>query len=153
MIKIVLFQPDNPQNMGAFMRLCACIAVELHVIEPCGFVWDAKKMKRVAMDYGAMVDPIRHSSWKAFLDSKQEQPDSRLLLLTTKTSQRYVDFAFQSDDFLVLGSESSGAPDYVHERVDGRITIPMQANARSLNIVNAASMVVGEALRQTSWSK
>lgn len=152
MIKIVLFQPDNPQNVGAFLRLSACLSVELHIIEPCGFLWDEKRLKRVAMDYGQLAAPIRHASWNAFLDLKQAMPSSRLLLLTTKSSEPYTSFHYQSDDMLLLGSESSGVPDYVHQAADARLTIPMSGNARSLNVVNAASMVTGEALRQTVWS-
>lgn len=152
MIKIVLFQPDNPKNVGAFLRLSACLGVELHIIEPCGFLWDEKRLKRVAMDYGQLAEPIRHASWNTFLDLKQAIHSSRLLLLTTKSSEPYTSFQYQSGDMLLLGSESSGVPDYVHQAADARLTIPMSGSARSLNVVNAASMVTGEALRQTVWS-
>ena len=150
-IQIVLYQPDIPQNTGSFVRLCACLGLPLHIIEPCGFVLDEKRMQRVAMDYGEFVSISRHTSWQAFLDVKHAIPDSRLILLTTKASVRYTDVAYGNDDFLLLGRESGGVPQAVVDACDSAVTIPMQAGARSLNVVSAASMVVGEALRQTKW--
>lgn len=150
MIKIALFQSDNPQNLGAFLRLSACLNLELHIIEPCGFPLDDKQLKRVAMDYQSLAAYVRHSSWQKFLST---MPDARLILLTTKTTEPYTRFAFEENDMLLLGSESSGVPDYVHAHVKHKVTIPMQSGARSLNVVNAAAMVAGEALRQTSWSQ
>lgn len=152
-MNIVLFQPDIPQNTGSFVRLCACLDMPLHIIEPCGFVLDDKKLARVAMDYAAQVTIIRHTNFSAFLDFKQEAGNGRLILLTTKAAQRYTDCTYQQGDFLLLGRESSGVPQEVHDKADLRVTIPMAAGARSLNVVNAASMVVGEAMRQTIWSK
>ena len=150
-IQIVLYQPDIPQNTGSFVRLCACLGLPLHIIEPCGFVLDEKRMQRVAMDYAEFVSIHRHTSWQAFLAFKQAIPASRLILLTTKASVRYTDVAYGSDDFLLLGRESGGVPQAVVDACDSAVTIPMQAGARSLNVVSAASMVVGEALRQTKW--
>jgi tRNA (cytidine/uridine-2'-O-)-methyltransferase len=144
-IALALYEPDIPQNTGSMMRLCACMGVSLHIIEPCGFVLDDKALKRVAMDYSAQTQLIRHNSWERFLDARQ----GRLVLLTTKTDQSYTDFAFRADDILVLGRESAGVPQQVADAMDAHVTIRMQPNARSLNVALAASMVLGEALRQT----
>ncbi len=150
-MNIVLYQPDIPQNTGGFVRLCACLGVGLHIIEPCGFVWDEKKLARVAMDYLDLIVITRHQSFSAFLDFKSTTQDARLILLTTKASVPYAGIAYQDNDFLLLGRESSGVPQEVHEAADLRVTIPMRAGARSLNVVNAASIVAGEAKRQTGW--
>lgn len=151
-MNIVLYQPDIPQNTGAFLRLCACVGVRLHIIEPCGFVLDDKKLARVAMDYGSTEAITRHTSFERFLDHRQTIPRAKLILLTTKASVHYTAINYGKDDFLLLGRESSGVPQEIHERADLRVTIPMQPGARSLNVVNAAAMVAGEALRQTTWS-
>lgn len=150
-MNIVLFQPDIPQNTGSFVRLCACLGIKLHIIEPCGFVLDDKKLARVAMDYATQVTIIRHANFPAFLDFKQEAGSGRLILLTTKAATCYTECNYQAGDFLLLGRESSGVPDAVHEAAELRVTIPMKEGARSLNVVNAASMVAGEAMRQIGW--
>ena len=147
---ISLFEPDIPQNTGSMIRLCACMGVPLHIIEPCGFPLDDKRMRRVAMDYHELVSITRHVSWQKFLDFNQIQGGKRLVLLTTRGSQSFIDFAFRPDDILLFGRESSGVPDYVRETVDAGVKIPIQAGARSLNLAQAASMVLGEALRQTN---
>lgn len=150
MVQIALYQPDIPQNVGAMMRLCACMNTPLHIIEPCGFPWDERKFKRAAMDYLTHVNVIRHSSWQKF---QQETVQNRIILMTTHANTPFVDFKFQKNDILLAGSESRGAPEDIHETTAARIGIPMHAGLRSLNIVNATSMIVGEALRQTRWSK
>jgi tRNA (cytidine/uridine-2'-O-)-methyltransferase len=144
-MRLALYQPDIPQNAGAAMRLCACLGVGMDVIEPCGFLWDDKKIKRSAMDYIAGLDLARHSGWDAFLAAR---PGSRLVLLTTRGALPYTDFTFAPGDILLTGRESAGVPDEVHDRADARLLIPMQPGMRSLNVINAASMVLGEALRQ-----
>ena len=146
MISIALYQPDIPQNVGAMIRLTACLGIELDVIEPCGFPWHEKKIKQSAMDYMTLVNYTRHSSWETFRGDTQGR---RVVLMTTKGSVPYTDFAFEKDDILLAGRESSGVPDDVHKAVDGRVLIPMHGQARSLNIVNATAMIAGEALRQT----
>ena len=146
MISIALFQPDIPQNVGAAMRLCACMNTSMEIIEPCAFPWKEREFRRTGLDYVEHVKFTRHSSWNAF---KETTKPRRIILLTTKASIPYTDFTFEKDDILLAGSESSGAPDFVHEQVDGRILIPMHAGLRSLNVVNAISMITGEALRQT----
>ncbi|MEZ5690113.1 MAG: tRNA (cytidine(34)-2'-O)-methyltransferase [Rickettsiales bacterium] len=146
MISIALFEPDIAQNTGSIMRLCACLGIKLHIIEPCGFLLNDRQLKRVAMDYRQHVDMIRHMSWQKFLKSLQK--DNRLILLTTKSENKYTDFTFEENDILLLGRESSGVPDYIDKDVFAKIKIPMQEGARSLNIALAAAMVLGESLRQ-----
>ncbi|MCB9982228.1 MAG: tRNA (cytidine(34)-2'-O)-methyltransferase [Rhodospirillales bacterium] len=148
MISIALYQPDIPQNVGAMIRLCACMNVGLEVIEPCSFPWNERKIRQSAMDYMASVDIVRHTSWDAF---SQAHEGRRVVLMSTKAALPYADFKFGGDDILLAGSESAGVPEHVHESVDARVLIPMQAGMRSLNIVNATSMILGEALRQTRW--
>lgn len=148
-MKIALYQPDIPQNTASFVRLTACLGIELHIIEPCGFIWDEKKLARVAMDYLPLAHITRHRSIEAFKDALV---GSRLLLLTTKSSTPYTRIAYQPGDILLCGRESSGVPQEIHDMADQSITIPMAGQARSLNVVNAASMVAGEMLRQTIWT-
>jgi len=129
------------------MRLCACLGLGLDIIEPCGFIWDDKRLHRVAMDYLEHVPYVRHTSWEKFLD---QLGGRRVILLTTKSSEPYTRFAFQADDILMVGRESAGVPENVHARADGRVVIPMAPGLRSLNVALSASMVLGEALRQTN---
>ncbi len=146
-IHLAFFQPDIPQNIGAAMRLCACLSVPMHIIEPTGFIWKESEFRRSGMDYISHVDLHKHVGWGSFCESTKDQ---RKILLTTKSSESYIDYEFQDGDILLMGRESAGAPDEVHAQVDGRITIPMAPDARSLNVVNSASLVLGEALRQTN---
>lgn len=150
LLEIALYQPDIPQNVGAMMRLCACTAVKLHIIEPCGFPWDERKIRQAGMDYVDILSYEKHESWQTFRDAISGQ---RLVLLTTKTAESCYDFSFQPRDILVLGRESAGVPEDVHQSVDARVTIPMPGGGRSLNVVNACAMVLGEALRQTHGFK
>ncbi|MFK7839680.1 MAG: tRNA (cytidine(34)-2'-O)-methyltransferase [Bdellovibrionales bacterium] len=144
-MKIAMYQPDIPQNVGAMIRLCACLGIDLDIIEPCGFPWDDKKIKTSAMDYMTLVNVTRFSSWEKFCEDNEKW---RIVLMTTKASVPYTEFTFQENDILLAGRESSGVPDFVHDSVGGRVVIPMHGEARSLNIVNAAAMITGEALRQ-----
>ena len=148
-MNLALFQPDIPQNTGTLLRMCACLDIHADIVEPCGFVFSDKHLRRSGMDYLDMANITRHVSWDAFREQRQRVEGRRVVLLTTKSEELYTDFRFQPNDVLLLGSESTGAPDYVHEAVDNRVTIPMAGDARSLNIAVAAAMVVGEALRQT----
>lgn len=145
-LSLALFQPDIPQNLGAAMRLCACLGIQLHVIEPCGFPWKDQKIKKSAMDYKALIDIQRHESWDVF---SQNTSGRRKILMTTKTDLSYTNFKFFPDDILLAGRESSGVPQEVHKASDAKITIPMKGQARSMNVINASSMILGEALRQT----
>jgi tRNA (cytidine/uridine-2'-O-)-methyltransferase len=148
-ISIVLFEPDIPQNTGSMIRLAACMGAVLHIIEPCGFLLDNKSLQRVAMDYGSEATIVRHLSWNHFLEYKQSQTPSRLLVFSTRAKETYTAFAFQPGDMILLGRESAGVPDYVVQAADGFLRIPLAAGARSLNVAQAASMALGEALRQT----
>ena len=146
-MRLALFEPDIPQNLGAFIRLSACLRVPLDIIEPCGFPVDDKRMRRAAMDYSDLATVVRHSSWAAF---QRDKPAGRLVLLTTKGAADFPNVAFQADDILLFGRESAGVPDAVHQAADLRLRVPLQKGARSLNVALAAAMVVSEALRQTS---
>ncbi len=148
MIEIALYQPDIPQNVGAAIRLCACLGLRLNIIEPCGFPFNDRKIKQAGMDYLDQVDLIRHNSWKSFTSDKAPK---RLILMTTKSSEPYTNFDFKDGDILIAGRESSGVPENVHAQVDHRLLIPMTGKARSLNIINATAMITGEALRQTGF--
>lgn len=146
-MRLALFQPDIAQNAGSLMRLCACLGVAMDIIEPCGFVFSDRHLKRAGMDYMDKVDLTRHQSWDAFISSRALP--SRIILMTIKTSGSYLDFAFRPGDILLAGSESAGVPADVHAVVDGSVTIPMQGNLRSLNVAIASAIILGEALRQT----
>ncbi len=147
MVAIALYQPDIPQNVGAMMRLAACMGVPLHIIEPCGFPWDERKIRRSGMDYVDRAAIARHESWQKFMDEVQGK---RIILSTTRSAESYCGFKFQKNDILLMGRESAGVPDDVHQAAHARITIPMAGASRSLNVVNAASMILGEMLRQVN---
>ena len=146
-MRLALFQPDIPQNLGAAIRLAACLGVHLEVIEPCGFPLSAKELKRTAMDYSDKIVVERRRSWTEFANAP-ERREGRLVLFTTRGAIPYNDFAFQSGDTLLFGRESAGAPDEVHAAADARLYIPI--NGRSLNVTHTAAMALGEALRQTA---
>ena len=149
-MRLVLFQPDIAQNTGTMMRLCACVDIGLDIIEPCGFIFNDKAMRRAGMDYLDMVDYRKHDSWDSFLQYKRDHPQEygRIVLMTTKASVPYVNFEFKDNDVIMMGRESAGVPEDVHKLVDARIIIPMNEKARSINVAVSATMVVGEALRQ-----
>ena len=147
-MELALYQPDIPQNTGAMIRTCACLGVPVHIIEPCGFPFSDKGLRRAGMDYLALAEIIRHSSWRHF-DEWRKGAGKRLVLLTTKAALRYTDFEFRREDILLAGRESAGVPERVHKAADASVKIPMQKGARSLNVAVAAAMVLGEALRQT----
>jgi len=147
-MKIVLYQPDIAQNLGAAMRLSACLGVSLEIIEPCGFPLTSKALRRTAMDYGASDTLIRHKTWEEFAISESNS-GSRIVLLTTKAAEPITSFVFEQNDTLLFGRESAGVPHTVHERADRRIYIPLANGMRSLNLVSSASIAVFEALRQT----
>jgi len=148
-MRLALFEPDIPQNTGTLMRLGACLGVPVDVIEPCGFVFDERRMRRAGMDYLDQVDLTRHASWTAYQAGRAEQ-GRRLILLTTQAEISYTDFQFRPNDTVLLGRESAGVPDDVHKAADARVTVPMAVDARSLNVAVAAAMVLGEGLRQTN---
>jgi len=143
-VRLALYQPDIPQNAGSLMRLCACLGVAMDIIEPCGFLLSDRNFRRAGMDYRAGVDLTRHDSWEAF----RGRQAGRLILLTTRAARPYCEFAFAPGDTILVGRESAGVPEAVHVAADARLLIPMRAGMRSLNVAQAAAMVLGEALRQ-----
>jgi tRNA (cytidine/uridine-2'-O-)-methyltransferase len=148
-MRLALYQPDIPQNTGAMLRLAACFGLDVDVILPCGFLFDDRKMRRAGMDYIDQVSIRRHSSWESYLGARREGAEAgRLILLTTKGTQAYTDFAFAPGDSLLVGRESSGVPPEVAAAADARLRIPMRRGLRSLNVAMAAAIVTGEAMRQ-----
>jgi tRNA (cytidine/uridine-2'-O-)-methyltransferase len=151
-MRLVLFQPDIPQNAGTLMRLAACLGLGVDIIEPCGFILDDRRVRRAGMDYLDALDWTRHRSWDAYQAQAETGPGiaaGRLILLTTAAVQRYTALAFRPDDRLMVGRETAGVPAQVHAVVTETVRIPMLPGRRSLNVAVAAAMVVGEALRQT----
>jgi tRNA (cytidine/uridine-2'-O-)-methyltransferase len=144
-IRLALYQPDIPQNAAALLRLGACLGVPVDVIEPCGFVLGERRFRRAGMDYLDQAEWRRHVSWAAFQAARD---GGRLVLLTTRAAERYERFAFAPGDTLLVGRESAGVPDEVHDAADARLRIPMREGPRSLNVALAAAIAVGEALRQ-----
>jgi len=145
-MRLALFQPAIPQNVGACIRLSACFGVELHVIEPTGFRLDDRAMKRAALDYGPLGHMTRHAGWDEF---QRDRVPGRLVLFTTKGATPLNDFAFRPDDVLLFGSETSGAPDHVHEAADARVVIPIRPEARSLNLSVSAGIALWKGLQST----
>jgi tRNA (cytidine/uridine-2'-O-)-methyltransferase len=146
LLRLALYQPDMPSNTGAMMRLCACLDIGLDIIEPCGFPLDDRKLKRAAMDYLDNLAYMRHRSWDDF---RAAAKGKRIVLLTTKGQTAYHQFAFRPDDILMVGRESAGVPEDIHDAADAKIIVPMQKDVRSLNVGMAAAIVAAEALRQT----
>lgn len=144
-MRLALFQPDIPQNLGAALRLGACLGVPVDVIEPCGFPLSDRAVRRAAMDYGEKAEVVRHPGWADFLANRR----GRLVLFTTRAAEPFHAFAYRADDILLFGRESAGVPDEVHAAADARLVIPLVAGARSLNVVTAAAMALGEGLRKT----
>jgi tRNA (cytidine/uridine-2'-O-)-methyltransferase len=145
-MRLALYEPDIPQNLGAFIRLAACTGVPLDVIEPCGFPVDDKRIRRASMDYYDLAHLTRHASWSRF---QHDRAPGRLVLLTTAGATAFPEVAFRPDDILLLGRESAGVPALVHDAADLGLRIPLVAGARSLNVALAAAMVLSEGLRQT----
>lgn len=142
---LALYQPDIAQNCGAMMRLCAALGVSMDIIEPCGFVLDDQKLRRAAMDYIQYLSLTRHASWDKF---RQYAGGRRLVLLTTRGAVPYTEVSYHADDLLMVGRESAGVPEDVHEASALRVFIPLRPPARSLNVAMSAAIVIAEALRQ-----
>ena len=145
---LALYEPDIPQNTGTILRLCACLGIEAHIVEPAGFPVTDRAFRRAGMDYLDQVKIERHRSFAAF-DDWRRSAGLRLVLLTTAAEQSYLGHSYGAQDVLLLGRESAGVPEAVHKAADVRLRIPMRQGLRSLNIAMAAAMVAGEALRQT----
>lgn len=151
-MRLALYQPDIPQNTGTLLRLGACLDLAIDIIEPCGFLFNEKAMRRAGMDYLEFSNYRRHNSWNDFLAYREQNPQEygRIVLLTTHATQSFVDFEFKSNDIILMGRESAGVPENVHEKADAQLLIPMNPNARSINMAVSAAMAVTEALRQTN---
>ena len=150
-MRIALFEPDIPQNAGNIFRLGACLGIPIDIIEPAGFVIDDKRLKRASMDYYDYLDLTKHVSWEKFYEWAKKN-SFQLILLTTKSQKSYYDYKFQAKDIILFGRESAGVPDYVHEAVDERLTIPMIKGPRSINLSSSVSIVAGEMIRQLKLS-
>jgi tRNA (cytidine/uridine-2'-O-)-methyltransferase len=145
-MRIALYQPEIAGNVGAVLRLGACFGVPVELIEPMGFAWDDKRVRRTAMDYIDAVEVRRHAGFAAF---RAATPGARLILLTTKAAASLYDFAFRDDDILTFGKESAGVPADVAAACDAKVRIPIRAEVRSFNLATSAAIALGEALRQT----
>ena len=143
--KIALFEPDIPQNTAAIIRTCACLGAKLEIIEPCGFLLNDKRFKRVVMDYMEEKDINFYKSSEDFFKSKENQ---RIILMTTKASISYTKFKFDKNDTILFGRESAGVPESVHKLIKNRLKIPMKNNMRSLNIASSVAIILSESLKQ-----
>lgn len=144
-MRIALYEPEIAGNVGAVLRLGACLGAAVDLIEPMGFQWDDRRVRRTAMDYIDHVAITRHAGFAAFQETVGA---SRLVLFTTKASQSAYDFTFMADDILLFGKESAGVPASVAQACDARLRIPMRADVRSMNLATSAALALGEALRQ-----
>ncbi len=147
-MRLGFYQPDIPQNLGAAIRLGACFATPVDIIQPCGFALTAKALARAAMDYGTLADVTAHDDWDGFLRDVRTRP-RRLILFSTSACTDVQDFSFQEDDCLLFGQESAGVPETVRQACDEAVLIPMTKGARSLNVAMSAGIALFEALRQT----
>ena len=145
-MRIALYQPEIAGNVGAVMRLGACLGVAVDLIEPMGFAWDDKRVRRTAMDYIDHVEVVRHAGFEAF---RETVADRRLILFTTKAERSLYDFEFEPGDILLFGQESAGVPAEVRDNCQAAVRLPIRREVRSLNLASAATLGIGEALRQT----
>ena len=145
-MRIALFEPEIAGNVGNVMRLGACLGVGIDLIEPLGFEWDDRRVRRASMDYIDHVEVARHCDYEAFRLARGGQ---RVVLFTTRAAQSSYDFAFQPDDILLFGKESAGVTDAVRATVDASVRLPMREGVRSLNLATSAGIALGEAMRQT----
>ena len=150
-MRIALYEPDIPQNTGTLLRLAACFGVGVDLIEPLGFLYDDRRLKRAALDYAALSEVSLHPSWAAFVAARD--PDSRLILMTTSGDVALDRFGFAPDDTILLGRESAGVPPHVHEAVNARVVIPLRTPARSLNVALTGAIALYEALRQMKQAR
>ena len=150
--KIALYEPDIPQNTAAIVRTCSCLGAILEIIEPCGFLFNDKRFKRVVMDYLDESMIKIYNSAEEFFDNKKSE---RIILMTTKAKKKYTNFKFRKNDTLLFGRESAGVPETIHKKVKHKIKIPMIENKRSLNLATSVAIVLSENLRQTNyiWTK
>jgi tRNA (cytidine/uridine-2'-O-)-methyltransferase len=146
--KIALYEPDIPQNTGAIIRICSCLGADLEIIEPCGFLFNDKRFKRVVMDYMDEKMIKFYRDYNDFFESKKNQ---RVILMTTKTSVPYTTFNFKINDTILFGRESAGVPGKIHSLINNKLKIPMINNKRSLNITSSVAIILAENLRQNKF--
>ena len=147
---IVLYKPDIPQNTAAVIRLGACLNLNIHLIEPCGFNLNDDRFKRVVMDYVGLSKIVRHSGFESFLKKYKK---SRIVLMTTKAKKLYHKFKFKKDDMLLFGRESAGVPNSLHKKIKNKLKVPMNKDTRSLNVAICVAIISSEALRQNNLLK
>ena len=145
--KIALYEPDIPQNTAAIIRTCSCLGAMIEIIEPCGFIFNDKRFKRVAMDYLDEKMIKFYPNDKEFFKFKKKE-NERIILMTTKASASYSSFNFKINDTILFGRESAGVPEKIHKLVDNRIKIPLKSGKRSLNIASSVAIVLAESMRQ-----
>ena len=145
--KIALFEPDIPQNTAAIIRTCACLGAELEIIEPCGFLLNDKRFKRVVMDYMDNKEIKFYQNFDKFYEDKKNR---RIVLMTTKAPISYTKFKFEKNDTILFGRESAGVPEKVHKLIENKLKIPMKDNKRSLNVSSSVAIILAESLRQTN---
>jgi tRNA (cytidine/uridine-2'-O-)-methyltransferase len=145
MISIALYKPDIPQNTASILRLCACLGLKIHIIEPCGFNVNDSRFKRVVMDYISQSSIIRYGNFEELLEKNKK---SRIILMSTKANKSVFKFSFKKNDIILLGRESKGVPENVHKELKNKLKIPISSRVRSLNVAIAASISAAEALRQ-----
>jgi tRNA (cytidine/uridine-2'-O-)-methyltransferase len=151
MLNVVLVEPEIPPNTGNIARLCLAAGARLHLVEPLGFSLDEKALHRAGMDYWHLCDVKR---WASLAELQASEPTARYFYLTTKSSKVYWDEAFQDGDFLVFGRESRGLPEsLLRENAEACLTIPMQPDARSLNLATSVGIALYEAKRQIGGTK
>ena len=146
-MRIALFEPDIPQNTGNILRLGACLGIEVDIIEPTGFLFDDRKFRRSSMDYISYVKYKKHLDWEEFYNWSNKK-NLRLILASTKTKNNFINYKFKTNDILLFGKESAGVPDYVHDNVNEKITIPMVKGPRSINLSSSVAIIISEACRQ-----
>ena len=147
---IALYKPDIPQNTAAIIRLCACLNLKVHIIEPCGFDLHDARFKRVVMDYMGMSRIFRYEDYDDFL---KKNKDKRIVLMTTKAKKHYHKFKFKKNDMMLFGRESAGVPENLHKTIKNRIKVPMNKKTRSLNVAMSVAIISAEALRQNNLLK
>ncbi len=146
-MRIALYQPDIPQNTGNILRFAACFDLNVDIIEPTGFIFDDKKLKRSLMDYIKHSKYLRYKDWNTYY-AWCKKNKFRIILITTKSKKNYIKYKFKKNDILLFGRETAGVPKEIHKCANERLLIPMKNNLRSINVSNAVALVVGEAFRQ-----
>tara|TARA_B100000579_G_scaffold280157_1_gene231901 strand:- start:2614 stop:3087 length:474 start_codon:yes stop_codon:yes gene_type:complete len=146
-LKIALYEPDIPQNTAAIIRTCSCMGAYLEIIEPCGFLFNDKRFKRISMDY---LDENMIRYYKSVDDFFEKKVEDRVILMTTKAKMNYTDFKFRQNDTILFGRESAGVPEELHKKLNIKLKIPMVKNKRSLNLATSVAITLAESLRQTN---